>query len=234
MKSIKDYRKKELISYIVANAVVLLLLLNLMDFKEMILSSENISQIINSVLVTSCVSVFSYLGDSILEGDTKDKLVDLWRKRPGEVVFTQIQINNKDIRFTKEQVIKKYNEIYSNMPTEEREKYVYENSKWYSIYHKFQKVEKIYNSNRDSLLCRDMHVSTYLIFIIYIFISLFNKSVSLTWPCVIFEIGMLIITNIAARQKAKRLVYNVIAYDIHQKESVQNYFYDNREEIKNA
>jgi len=52
-------------------------------------------------------------------------------------------------------------------------------------------------------------------------------------PCVLYEIAFLIITNVAARQKAKRLVYNVIAYDLQQKEMPRNYFFD-KEEVKDA
>ena len=97
MYSIKDYRNKELTAYIIANALGLLLFLNILDLKETLVSSENISKIINSFLITSCLSVFAYLGDSILSGDIKDKLVDLWRQRPGEVVFKKIKDNNRRV-----------------------------------------------------------------------------------------------------------------------------------------
>ena len=55
--------------------------------------------------------------------------------------------------------------------------------------------------------------------------------VNLTLPCVFYEVGFLIITNVAARQKAKRLVYNVIAYDLQQKAMPKNYFFDKEEEM---
>lgn len=231
MYSIKDYRNKELTAYIIANALGLLLFLNILDLKETLVSSENISKIINSFLITSCLSVFAYLGDSILSGDIKDKLVDLWRRRPGEVVFKKIKDNNNDIRFTTEQALEKYKDIYSNFPTTLKERYKYENSKWYSIYHKYQKVEKIYNANRDYLLCRDMHIATYVITVLYIVIGAFSAAVNLTLPCVLYEIGFLIITNVAARQKAKRLVYDVIAYDLQQKEMSKNCLFDKEEEM---
>ena len=226
MNSIKDYRNKELVSYISVNALVLLVILNILDLKETLLSSENISKIINSFLITSCLSVFAYLGDSILSGDIKDKLVDLWRGRPGGKIFTKIKDNNKDIRFTNEQVLERYTEVYSNLPTTSKERYKYENSKWYSIYHRYEKVEKIYNANRDYLLCRDMHIATYVITVLYIVIGLLSSAVNVTWQCVLCEIVFLLITNVAARQKAKRLAYNVIAYDLQQKELPQNYFFD--------
>lgn len=230
MNSIKDYRNKELVAYIIANALVLLIILNILDLKEMLLSSENISKIINSFLITSCLSVFAYLGDSVLSGDIKDRLVDLWRGRPGGKIFTKMKDNNKDIRFTNEQVLEKYTEVYSNLPTTPKERYQYENSRWYSIYHRYQKVEKIYNANRDYLLCRDMHIATYVMTVLYIAIGLLSSAVDVTWQCVLYEVGFLIVTNIAARQKAKRLVYNVIAYDLQQKEMPQNYFFDKEKE----
>lgn len=231
MNSIKDYRNKELTAYIIANALGLLIFLNILDLKETLVSSENISRIINSFLITSCLSVFAYLGDSILSGDIKDKLIDLWRRRPGGVVFTKIKDNNKDIRFTTEQALEKYKDIYSNFPTTLKERYKYENSKWYGIYHKYQNVEKIYNSNRDYLLCRDMHIATYVMTVLYIVMGAFSVVVNLTLPCVFYEVGFLIITNVAARQKAKRLVYNVIAYDLQQKAMPKNYFFDKEEEM---
>lgn len=230
MNSIKDYRNKELVAYIIANALVLLIILNILDLKEMLLSSENISKIINSFLITSCLSVFAYLGDSVLSGDIKDRLVDLWRGRPGGKIFTKMKDNNKDIRFTNEQLLEKYTEVYSNLPTTPKERYQYENSRWYSIYHRYQKVEKIYNANRDYLLCRDMHIATYVMTVLYIAIGLLSSAVDVTWQCVLYEVGFLIVTNIAARQKAKRLVYNVIAYDLQQKEMPQNYFFDKEKE----
>ena len=233
MNSIKDYRNKELVAYTIVNALVLLVILNILDLKETLLSSENISKIINSFLITSCLSVFAYLGDSILSGDVKDKLVDLWRGRPGGKVFTKIKDNNKDIRFTTKQVLEKYTDIYSNLPTTSKERYKYENSNWYSIYHRYQKVEKIYNANRDYLLCRDMYIATYVMTILYIVIGMLSSAVDVTWQCVLYEIGFLFITNVAARQKAKRLVYNVIAHDLQQKETPQNYFFD-KEKEKNA
>ena len=230
MNSIKDYRNKELVAYIITNALVLLVILNILNLKETLLSSENISKIINSVLITSCLSIFAFLGDSILSGDIKDILVDLWRGRPGGKVFTKIKDNNKDIRFTTEQALEKYTDVYSNLPTTSKERYKYENSKWYSMYHKYQKVEKIYNANRDYLLCRDMHIATYMMTVLYIVIGLLSAAVDVTWQCVLYEIGFLVITNVAARQKAKRLVYNVIAYDLQQNEMPQNYFFDKENE----
>ena len=234
MNLIKDYRNKELVTYIIANALVLLVVLNILDLKAMLLSSENISKIINSFLVTSCLSMFAYLGDSILSGDIKDKLVDLWRGRPGGKIFTKIKYNNNDIRFTTNQALENYENIYLNLPTTSKERYKYENSKWYSIYHRYQNVEKIYNANRDYLLCRDMHIATYVITILYIVIGVLSSAVNVTWQCVLCEIVFLLITNVAARQKAERLAYNVIAYDLQQKEMPENYFFDkgNEEDVE--
>ena len=75
-----------------------------------------------------------------------------------------------------------------------------------------------------------MHIATYVMTVLYIVIGAFSAAVDLTLTCVLYEIGFLIITNVAARQKAKRLVYNVIAYDLQQKEMPQNYFFDKEEE----
>lgn len=37
---------------------------------------------------------------------------------PGETIFTDIETNTKDLRFTTFDVIKVYSEIYDNMPSE--------------------------------------------------------------------------------------------------------------------
>ena len=225
MESIKDYRNKELIAYIIANVIFIIFLSNSISINDALKYSESIIKIGSSLLFSSIVSVFAYFSDSILRGDIKDKVVDLWRRRPGEVVFSEIKLKSKDVRFTREQAIEKYKDIYDAFPTEKKEKYRYENSNWYKIYHKYRKAEKVYNSNRDYLLCRDMHIVTYVITILYTVISLFTDFTNLTIACIVFEIALLILTNIMAREKAKRFVYNVIAYDLQQSEMPKNYFF---------
>lgn len=72
-------------------------------------------------------------------------------------------------------------------------------------------------SNRDYLLCRDMTVSTVVIFILY-FVMVFSfhvfefKVESLLYLLLIF-----ILTNWATRQKGKRYVNNVIVCDLNEK-----------------
>jgi len=215
MNSIKDYRNKELLCYIVANVVTILLILKIIRFDNFgDFSFAQFLNIISTALVTSCISVFVFLFDSLIYGRHKDKIVDLWRKRYGEVVFSKIKNGVNDIRFTKEQVLRKYKKIYDNYPSKKSERFSYENSNWYSLYSKYKKIEMIYNSHRDYLLCRDINVSTYFILIIYVILSLFVDSIDFSWKCIFIELALLIITNIAARQKAKSFVYNVIAYDL--------------------
>ena len=55
-----------------------------------------------------------------------------------------------------------------------------------------------------------------------------------TISCIVFEISLLILTNIMARSKAKRFVYNVIAYDLQQSETPKNYSFQSEGMNDNA
>mgnify|MGYP005776032037 CR=1 FL=1 len=101
------------------------------------------------------------------------------------------------------------------MPTDKKEKYRYKNDQWYRIYHRYRDIPMIFVSNRDYLLCRDLYISTIIIFICYViscsFLSVFNWNIE----AVLYLIFMILVTNISAHFKGKRFVINVLAYDLH-------------------
>ena len=75
----------------------------------------------------------------------------------------------------------------------------------------------VFVSNRDYLLCRDMTVSTVVIFILY-FVMVFSFHVfEFKVESVLYLLLIFIITNWATRQKGKRYVNNVIVCDLNEK-----------------
>lgn len=95
----------------------------------------------------------------------------------------------------------------------------FENAEWYKIYQKYKESTKILLSNIDYLLCRDLCSISLLILIIYIVVTICFDIIILNWDVVGFLFTEYIITNIAARHKAKRFVMNVISEDINKKDN---------------
>ena len=143
------------------------------------------------------------------------KLLYLKGHLPGEVIFTSLRNKNKDLRFSTEQLLKKYKEIYAGMPADETEKCRYENEQWYRIYNRYRDVAMIFVSNRDYLLCRDLYISTIIILICYAISSACLPLFSWNAKSIVYCIIMIFVTNIAARVKGQRFVINVIAYDLN-------------------
>ena len=72
-------------------------------------------------------------------------------------------------------------------------------------------------SNRDYLLCRDMTVSTVVIFVLY-FVMVFLFGVfEFKFESLLYLLLIFILTNWATRQKGKRYVNNVIVCDLNEK-----------------
>ncbi len=215
MNNIKDYREKELKMYI--GACIFLFICITKAYRIEVNSYNNIINIvdiISTTLISSCVYMFAYITDSIFSSSAKDKLVYIFGliRKPAYKIFTDIKNDNiVDDRFTKNDALKKYNDIYRGMPKKNYE--TYQNTKWYNIYSANRDVPLIYISNRDYLLCRDMYISTIVLMIIYSlgfiidFYEFSNK-----YMC--FLLFMAIFHLICTHIKAKRFVYNVIVYDL--------------------
>jgi len=216
MNDIKSYREKELKMYIIACIFVLICITK--DFsldKTEVDFIINISKLLDTVLASSSIFIFVYISDSLFSSDMKQKIVTLFGiiNMPGDVIFTQINDKCKDQRFTKEEVLKVYKDIYDDMPTNKKECNKYQNSKWYKIYSKHRDVSIVFISNRDYLLCRDMVFATIMLSFFYLIgtaMKLFD--ISLTY---LVFLGIMIVVNIyATHLKARRFAYNVIAYDV--------------------
>lgn len=216
MNDIKSYREKELKMYIIACIFVLICITQ--DFsldKAEVDLIINISKVLNTVLASSSIFIFVFISDSLFSSDIKQKIVTLFGiiKMPGNVIFDQIKDKCKDDRFTKEEVMIVYKNIYDDMPSDKKESNKYQNSKWYKIYSKHRDVSIVFISNRDYLLCRDMVFATIMLSFLYLIgtaLDLFDFSITY-----LGFLGIMIVINIyATHLKARRFAYNVIAYDI--------------------
>lgn len=221
--NLKDYREKELKNYVIGNALIIIVLLGifntLFDVK-MDESTNNIlltlsSEIISAGIFSSILYTYVFILDAIIPGNWKDSICNLRRPLPGEIIFEEIREKANDKRFTKEKALKKYANIYEiidNLIGKEKRKA--SNDAWYSIYLKYENKAKIFISQRDYLLCRDLCISTLYIGLLYFVLWAFSI-VAFDYRIVILLIVELIATNFAMRGKQKRFAYNVIAMDIH-------------------
>lgn len=212
----KDYREKELKMYILACILFLICMTKgyslQMETGEKIMA---ISAVIDTTLSSSCIYMFVYISDALFSSEIKEKIVSLFGliKKPAYTVFTDIEKDNRDDRFLKTEVTKRYKDIYANMPEDKKQVYLYQNAKWYKIYSRNRDVSMIYSSNRDYLLCRDMFISTISLSVLYI-LSIVVKLFEFNIIYVLFLITMLFVNLLTTHVKAKRFVYNVIAYDL--------------------
>ena len=184
-------------------------------------SGENIydvlSNIIESAIVSATLSLSSFLADCLISSKVKDKLVGLvFIPRPGETIFSRIKYGaDIDDRFLVEDAQKRYDTIISNLPVEKSARRKYENAKWYKIYQSHQDKGQVKQSQKDSLVCRDLYVQTILFSILY-FLSLviFRHLVIFSQDFVVVLVVVAITTNCATHVKMNRFVNTVIAVDL--------------------
>ena len=221
LNNLKDYRENELKQYVIANALVFLLVHGFIDFAnaENIKLVQGIVSLLGTTLLASIIYIFTILVDSVIDDKIKNKIVNLYfMKLPGEYIFTEIKNKNKDIRFTTDKALQKYSHIYSKIPINLDERKKYENSQWYKIYNQYREAPMVFMSNRNYSLMRDMYISTMVILVLYFIACFFFNWLTYEKLFIIYLLGILIITNVATHIKAKRFVYNVIALDISKEE----------------
>ena len=224
LNNLKDYRENELKQYVIANALVFLLVHEFINFTdtENIKLVQGIVSLLGTTLLASIIYIFTILVDSVIDDKIKNRLVNLYfMKLPGEYIFTEIKNKNKDIRFTTDMALQKYSHIYSEIPENLNERKKYENSQWYKIYNLYREIPMVFMSNRNYLLMRDMYVSTLVIVVLYFISCFFFRWLTYEKLYIIYLLGILIITNVVTHIKAKRFVYNVIALDIFKKEETK-------------
>lgn len=218
-KDIKDYREKELKSYVIGNIILALIGVGFIDSIVTAIGKEDFwnagGVIVSSGIVSSLTYIYTYIVDALVPGDAKNTII--WWKSgvPGNRVFSQIKQNNKDKRFTAQEVLEKYAAVYKSIEEAEKsEKKSVENSAWYGAYQRNEKSAQVFVSNRDWLLCRDMCVMTLWIIAGCLLMFWLLKKALPCWLVAVL-VTELIGTWGAARVKSKRFVYNVIAKDVH-------------------
>ena len=220
MKNIKEYRQKELRWFLFANIILLLLTSKLNLFDYFLDENNEIWENINEILTTTGISVFGYIItfilDSLLSSNLKEKIIYWWSNKPSHNIFSKIQSKNKDDRFTFEQAAIKYPDIFAQLKNNIN---VPQTNLWQKIYNKHRQVTMISVSHEDYLLSRDLCVQTIILFVVYIIIcAIFKQIFVFSWTYILYLLIMYVLTNISTRNKSKRFVYNVLAYDIHDEE----------------
>jgi len=217
MKDLKDYRQREQAMYVIANALLFLVVHNLIEIKANMLTDIDriLSQLFSSTVFSVIAFGFIFVVECLFTSNAKEKLLYLFGllSLPGCTIFSDVKKNNKDERFSYQSLADKHPTIYSNLPEDKKLRKKYENEQWYLIYSKIRAAPMIHSSQRDSLMCRDIFISTMVMLIIYIIVVVVCL-VSFNVGYMLFLIAMLIITNIGANRKAVRFAYNVIAYDV--------------------
>ena len=216
--NIKDYREKELKTFVIANILVILCLNGLITFNGL-LEENNYMQliitIINSGLFASIIYAMVTVCDCMIPSELKRYIVFWWCPMPGETVFSDIKFNARDGRFTSAEAIVSYEDIYNNLPSERKACRKYENSKWHVLQRQHESETKVLIAHRDYLMCRDMATITVLMTLVYTILSSVMKLINFDKKSVIYLMIVYWVCMIAARVKSKRFVKTVIACDLH-------------------
>lgn len=217
----KDYRNKEIPMLLLGCTLILIAL-------EGKLNVENLSawlSLLQSAFLGTIVSIFVYIGDSLVSTHVKDFFMYLGGllPKPGQNVFDRIEKEGYDVRFTSEAAKNYYSLIYRKLEgldkkRDRAERRKIENSEWYRIYSAHEKEEKVYAAQRDYLLSRDSFfaIAEYLLLYL-IFCCVFQRKV-LGCFCVCLLI-LLAIIYVGFINKGIAFSNTVIATDlVHAKE----------------
>ena len=216
-KDIKDYREKELHAYTIGNILIILLGTGLLD--AIILRVSNSWDIVNTLLssavFSSLIYIYVFLADSVIPSKIKDCIVWPKSSMPGHHIFTDIRDKKRDLRFTQEEAIEKYNAVFERIDAVScsKAKKDIQNSEWNNIYRKHEKKAQIYVAQRDYLLCRDMNTMTILLIIGFFALVVYYRQ-AFSWGTLAILVAEFVITWLTARSKGNRFAYNVIATDL--------------------
>ncbi len=215
----KDYRDKEL-KYLMIILILLFVVL-CTPIKELNITDielhKSLTTIFSSIVVSSILSLSTFICDCLISTNTKNKLVGLFFiPKAGETIFSRInKYSVKDDRFLNSEAKAKYEEIISNIPQNKKERYEYENSNWYKIYKKYQEKGQVSQSQKDYLTCRDLFIETILFLVLY-FLSLifYSEFVVFSSKYLLIIILIAVFTNVSTHVKMHRFVNTVIALDV--------------------
>lgn len=215
----KDYRDKEL-KYLMIILILLFVVL-CTPIKELNITDielhKSLTTIFSSIVVSSILSLSTFICDCLISTNTKNKLVGLFFiPKAGETIFSRInKYSVKDDRFLNSEAKAKYEEIISNIPQNKKELYEYENSNWYKIYKRYQEKGQVSQSQKDYLTCRDLFIETILFLVLY-FLSLifYSEFVVFSSKYLLIIILIAVVTNVSTHVKMHRFVNTVIALDV--------------------
>lgn len=218
----KDYREKEL-KYLMIIFILLFVVL-CTPIRELDITDIELHQalttIFSSIVVSSVLSLATFICDCLLSTNLKDKMVGLlFIPKAGETIFTRINNSSvKDNRFLNSEAKIKYKEIISNIPKDKKDRYEYENSNWYKIYKIYQDKGQVSQSQKDYLTCRDLFIET-IVFLVLYFLSLifYGAFVTFSFKFLLIIILTAVVTNISTHVKMNRFVNTVIALDVAEK-----------------
>lgn len=225
MDNNSDYRKYELQYYMISNIVIILYfggIYNVSNEIDMLSWIKVLIVILQSSVFSCFVGVLLLLIGSLLSWTNKLEIVYLFRcLPPGASVFSDIKSELKDFRFTKNDALEKYQNIYDNMPSTDQDKRDYENANWYKLFVKHSDNLMIIRENREYMMFVDIFIDTILLLLIYLFSCIFGLMYFSGLIIALFTLE-LILSNVATREKGKRLVTSVIAIDMSLDETIRN------------
>lgn len=221
----KDYRKEELKTYVIGNILIILMFSGV--FEKIFYLPEDlsvgvtdiVSKLLGSALLSSIIYIYVFILDSLVPSKLKDFIVYFPCGRPGDKIFEKVREKRIDPRFTQEDATIKYQETYKELDLifDKKKKHAFQNSKWYGIYQSIEENPTVALAQKDFLLNRDMCNITVAILILYVLISWISKIYTIKVGALMWLLVEILLTNIAAKGKAKRFALNVIAKDIHSK-----------------
>lgn len=223
MDEFKSYRNNELKYYVFANVVVWFFLRNgdgiWLRIIEEISYLENINKILELSLVSVVTYIIIFVFDSLIPGNVKWKMAYWILPEPSEIVFEDLRKKDNDERFTYEQLQKKCRKIYKNIDecADEKKKYRVSKNKWYSLYLKYEKEDKIKSSKRDYIITRDLYISTIVILMICLvmYLKFSTNLIPNSFLCIVLL--EMILLKIAVRLRGIRLCRNVLALHVVKK-----------------
>ncbi len=219
-KSLKEYRKSELKSFLFSNLLILLLTSNIVSTLENGIENFDkkiiLTLIVNIIIPSTAIYVFTFIFDSIIPSWIKDKLVFSYLPKPGDTIFTDLKRKNNDDRFTTDDVEHYYKDIYNRIDKNPKYKEK-QNSLWYEIYHKHRDHPIVFGSNRDFLLLRDLLTQLCVLFIVILGFQIILGIELISNKYCIYSVLMFIILKFSAQIQGKRAVYNVLSVDINER-----------------
>lgn len=116
---LKNYREKELKSFVLGNILLILMETGIVDNIVQLMSSSDLwkaaAELFESSIISSIIYIFVFCFDSILQGRLKDKVIWPIKGLPGNTIFLDIDKNNKDERFSKQTARKVYEKLYTQI-----------------------------------------------------------------------------------------------------------------------